>query len=115
MTKEIPSTALFAFNTVFKTMEVFATRNEAIDRVPGLEIAEGDWLFFAANGASLDAVFSTDPVVQAGDRWVLSNGVYDLQAGKGADLPAFLFDLCTGTDGVWMQTLAELKDRFALL
>ena len=115
MTNTPPSTAVFAFNTVFKAMEVFTTPAEAVTRVPGLEIAEGDWMFFAANGSPLNAVYSVDPVVQDGERWVLSDGVYDLQPGEGPSLVSFLFDMCQGTEGVWMWTLEELKAYFGPL
>ena len=112
MTDMPPAAAVFAFNTVFKAMEVFETCGEAIACCPGLEIAEGDWLFFAANGFPLEAVFSIDPVVQEGERWVFSNGIYDLKPGEGPSLTAFLFDLCRGPEGVWMWPFVELEAYF---
>jgi len=111
MTDMPPSTAVFAFNTVFKTMEVFATYVDATVRVPGLEIAEGDWLFFAGDGSSLNAVYSVDPFVRDGG---YSNGVYDLHPGEGPNLMVFLFDMCRGTDGIWMWPFEELKAYFDL-
>ena len=111
MTDTSPATAVFAFNTILKIMEVFATRAEAIARVPGLEIAEGDWLFFAGDGSSLNAVYSVDPFVREG---VYGNGVYDLQPGEGPNLTAFLFDMCRGTDGIWMWPFEALKAYFDL-
>lgn len=112
MTQEIPSTAVFTFNTVFKTMEVFSTHAGAIARCPGLEIAEGDWLFFAADGTPLEAVLSVDPIAQKDGRWVLSNGVYAFGPSKGPGLAALVFNMCQGTDGLWISTFAELQARF---
>ena len=108
----LPSTAVFAFNTAFKSMQVFDSHADAMAHCPGLEIAEGDWLFFAADGSRLDAVFAVDPVVQRAGHWVMSNGVYDLKPGSGSSLMAFIFNMCRETDGVWMRTFAELEVYF---
>ncbi len=109
MTDAPPATAVFAFNTVFKTMEVFETCAEAVARIPGLEIAEGDWLLFAADGSPLEAVYSVDPVVRNG---ISSNGVYELKPGEGFSLAAFLFDMCRRPDGIWMWPFVELEAYF---
>jgi hypothetical protein len=79
---------VFGFNWVSKTVTVFASKAEAIATVEGLDIAEGDWRFFSADGSPMEAHFST-PARVCSDRY--TNGVYTLEpAASGSNLYTYL-------------------------
>lgn len=68
---------VLAFNTSFRTLTIFKSHSEAIKNCPGLEIAEGDWLFFDAKGKPLDPVFSVPAEIHL-EKNTYSNGIYTL-------------------------------------
>jgi|GEM_PF-1955978 len=102
---------VIAVNTSLNFIEVFDTLEEAVKRCPGIEIAEGDWLFFASDGSRLTAVFSKDPYIDE-NRNVYGNGVYRLVAGSGASLQEWLFDFCKRTGDFRFGTLKEFERLF---
>jgi hypothetical protein len=69
---------IFAFNGMSKTITVFASKKEAIANVQGLEIAEGNWRFFSADGSPMEANFSIPARIYA-ERNTYTNGVYTLE------------------------------------
>lgn len=67
---------IFAFATDEKTLMVFPTERDAISFCEGWDVSEGGWLFFAADGSPMEAVFS-EPASKSG--WVISHGRYSLR------------------------------------
>jgi hypothetical protein len=67
---------VFAFATDERTLTVFGDEQQAVAACEGFDVANGVWLFFGADGAPLDAVFS-EPASQAGP--IVSNGRYSLR------------------------------------
>ena len=102
---------VIAVNISLNFIEVFDTSEEAIKRCSGIEIAEGDWLFFAGDGAPLAAVFSQEPYVDS-KRNVYGNGTYALAAGSGVNLLDWLFDFCKRTGDFRFGTLLEFERLF---
>ena len=101
-------TKVFAINVSLFFFEVFPSEKEAIANCPGLEIAEGDWLFFDHSGAPLEAHFSIPAYVDT-DRGVYGNGTYSLRKGHGKTLTDHLFDLCLEHDTIRFGTEEGLQ------
>ncbi|HMN74207.1 MAG TPA: hypothetical protein PKA55_20280 [Rhodoblastus sp.] len=77
---------VFGLHLPVRRLIVFACKAKAIQFVEELDIAEGDWSFFAADGSPLEAHFSTVPKINH-DQNTYENGVYDLRpAMSGANL-----------------------------
>ncbi|MBQ0753307.1 MAG: hypothetical protein KBT87_11310 [Gammaproteobacteria bacterium] len=66
---------IFAFSTDDNGLEVFPTKDEAINYCEGIDVEEGLWLFWDESGENMEAKFSV-PNKKDGS-WVQS-GVYDL-------------------------------------
>ena len=66
---------IFAFATDEKTLTIFPDEKAAVAFCEGLDVAEGDWLFFATDGSPMDPVFSL-PATRKGV--VVSHGRYSL-------------------------------------
>jgi hypothetical protein len=102
---------VIAVNISLNFIEVFDSIEAAVKRCPGLEIAEGDWLFFAGDGSALSAVFSQEPYVDS-ERNVYGNGIYSLASGNGVHLQDWLFDFCRRTGDFHFGTLKEFERLF---
>src|SRR5689334_3018110 len=50
---------IFAFATDDRGLMTYADEAEAVAYAEGIDVEEGGWRFFAADGAELEAVFST--------------------------------------------------------
>jgi hypothetical protein len=82
---------VFGFDVLAKKLEIFASKTEAIASVQGLTIAEGDYLFFSADGAPMEARFSIPPRPPDPVSNTYSNGIYTLEsAASGLNLHTFL-------------------------
>jgi hypothetical protein len=66
-------------------LSVFSSAQMAAAFEEGLEIVEGDIVFFAADGSPLKANFSEKPYVDAKNKKYFA-GAYSLEAGKGDNL-----------------------------
>lgn len=66
-------------------LEVFFSASTAAAKKEGLNIVEGDLLFFAFDGSPLKACFSKEPYVDT-DKGKYFPGVYSLQPGCGEKL-----------------------------
>lgn len=69
---------VFGFDILYRQLQIFASKEDAIVAVEGLTIAEGDYRFFSADGSPLEACFSIQPFVNA-ERNTYSNGKYTLE------------------------------------
>ena len=81
---------IYAFATDDCSLNVFASEAEAIAYCEGIDVSQGNWLFFGNDGGSLEAHFET-PASQAA--MFVSNGSYLLlRAGSASpsDLIALL-------------------------
>ena len=79
---------IFSFSTDDKGLEVFPTKEEAIGYCEGIDIENGEWLFWDEFGASMEAKFSAPN--QKGKFSVVS-GKYDLVPfPEGLELNEFL-------------------------
>jgi hypothetical protein len=67
---------VFAFATDDKTLMVFPDERAAIGYCEGWDVSEGGWLFFAADGSPMEAVFSS-PAFKSG--FVITHGRYSLR------------------------------------
>ena len=77
---------VFGLERQMRILSVFSSRAEAAASVEGLEIVEGDWRFFGADGAPLEVRFSTMPRINA-QQSTYTNGEYVLEPAKsGASL-----------------------------
>ncbi len=85
-----PDTRVYVFNSVMWSVTTYATMAEAIEQTPGIEIAEKDTFFFAADGSSLQPHFSK-PAHFHSDGKSYTNGVYSLSPGTGRTLQSWLF------------------------
>jgi hypothetical protein len=88
--ESLPKTRVFVFDTTMQSVQTYATLEEAIGQTPGLDVAEGGVLFFAANGSPLVPVFS-EPARMNHDTNTYTNGVYSLTPGSGRTLQDVLF------------------------
>jgi hypothetical protein len=103
---------IFAYNTSSRSFRVFESEAEVIASCPGIEIAEGDWLFFSESGACLEAHFSVPASINA-ERNTYAAGVYTLRAGKGPALSQFLLDLCMSKpEPLHVWTFSEMDAYF---
>jgi hypothetical protein len=82
---------VFALNTVSLTLYSFESETEAIARCPGIEVAEGDWLFFSDEGYPLKPTYSIPPYVSA-ERGKYYDGVYSLIRSAGVGLSKIITD-----------------------
>ena len=73
-------------------LEVFSNAVLAAASNEGINIAEGDLWFFAADGSPLEAVFSERPYVDT-ERLKYLAGKYALQAGCGKPLRESIWDI----------------------
>jgi hypothetical protein len=81
---------IFGLDVLCKTLKVFASKAEAVASVKGLEIAEGDWRFFSADGSPMKSHFST-PAQIFPESNTYTNGVYTLEpADTGPNLYTLL-------------------------
>ncbi len=101
-----------AVNISMQFIEAFDTVQALVARCPGLEIAEGDWLFFAPDGTPLEAEFSIEPEVQRDGRWVFTNGLYELRKGNGPNFQEWLSELCLKSGDFRFGTLKDLERLF---
>lgn len=75
---------IYAVNVVLETMTVFNSKEDAVSACPGIEIAEGDWIFFDHSGRTLKAYF-TIPAQLDEESNTFSNGVYHLAYKEDVD------------------------------
>jgi hypothetical protein len=66
---------IFAFATDDKGLEVFLSKEEAIAYCEGIDVENGEWLFWDEYGASLEAKFS---IPNKKGRFSVVSGKYDL-------------------------------------
>lgn len=88
--RSLPSTRVFVFDLVSWSLVTYATMAEAVEQTPGMDVAEGDTLFFAADGSPLAPHVST-PARHFPARNTYTNGVYSLAPGSGRTLQDVLF------------------------
>lgn len=93
-----------------QTIKAFDTMEVMIANCPGLEIAEGDWLFFAPDGSPLEAEFSVNPEVQRDGRWGFTNGVYTLRKGEGPHFHEWMSEHCSKVGDIHFGTYAYFYD-----
>ena len=91
-------------------IEAFDTQEALIASCPGLEIAEGDFLFFAPDGSPLEAEFSVDPEVERDGRWVFTNGIYTLRKGDGLTFQEWVSELSARDGEIRFGTYAYFYD-----
>ena len=84
-----PDTRVFVFDATTWALATYATSGEAIAQTPGMDVAEGDTLFFAADGSPLLPHFSEPARFTSDTTYV--NGVYSLSPGAGRTLQYILF------------------------
>jgi hypothetical protein len=72
----------FALATDDNTLMVFGSEKEAIGYCEGLDVFNGNWLFFSQNGTPLKAIFSTAPK----GKWLIDHGKYSLIPDDGPGL-----------------------------
>lgn len=73
---------IFAFETDDKTLMVFPNERDVIRYCEGWDVSTGGWLFFAADGSPMEAVFS-EPASKSG--WVISHGRYSLRPNAASE------------------------------
>ncbi len=81
---------IYAFATDDRSLNIFASEAEAVSYCEGIDVSQGNWLFFGNDGGSLEAHFET-PAHQEGI--FVSNGSYCLRPAASAspgDLVALL-------------------------
>ncbi|HVZ28936.1 MAG TPA: hypothetical protein VG839_00990 [Asticcacaulis sp.] len=86
-----------AVNVSLQLIEAFETEQAMIARCPGVEVLEGNWLFFAPSGSPLAAHFSQPP------------RIYSLRAAEGPTFQAWLSGLCAKDGGFRFGTLDYLR------
>jgi hypothetical protein len=99
-----------AVNTSLQFIEAFDNAEALIARCPGLEIAEGDWLFFAPDGSRLEAEFSVDPEVERDGHWVFTDGVYSLRKAEGLTFQEWMSEQCQQNGDLLYGTRAYFYD-----
>ena len=100
---------IFALTTDDRTLLVLATDAEAIACAEGIDVEDGNWLFFDADGKPLEAVFTTPN--KRGSFWVES-GVYVLRPSESASMKSLLDELedVSAVEGEPpLNTVAEIK------
>ena len=105
---------IFALTTDDRTLLVFATEAEAIACAEGIDVEDGNWLFFDADGKPLEAVFTTPN--KHGSFWVES-GVYVLRLAASAFRKTLLDELddVSAVEGEPpLNTVAEIKKLLTL-
>ena len=100
-------TKVIAVDISLGFIEALDSIDAAIARCPGLEIAEGDWLFFDGDGQPLEADFLEKPLINP-EKGSYSDGVYTLRPGGGKTFQQWLFDRCREKD-FWFGTLRDLE------
>ena len=80
---------VFGLDLPGKTLTIFSSKAGVAATVQGLEVAEGNWRFFAANGSPLEARFSIPARIHP-ERNTYTNGVYTLEAATGSNLYTLL-------------------------
>lgn len=100
--------SVFAYFKSFDRLDVYRSRSEAAKNCEGLDVAEGDYLFFDAKGFPLEAVFSKPAYIDT-DRSVYGNGAYALQDGSGETLLEILIELCHRKGHVHLYSTDEMN------
>ena len=88
---------------------VFPNERDAISYCEGWDVSEGGWLFFAADGSPMEAVFS-EPASRSG--WVISHGHYSLRpiaASEKTQLLALLPQVATVEGEAPINTVAAIE------
>lgn len=101
---------IFAFATDDKSLMVFPNERDAISYCEGWDVSEGGWLFFAADGSPMEAVFSK-PASKSG--WVVSHGCYSLcpiAATEKAQLLALLPRVVVVEGKAPLNTVAAIEE-----
>lgn len=70
---------IFGLDIQRKTLSVFSSKEQILEMVEGLSIAEGDWRFFSSDGSALEARFSVPAKIDFQTN-TYSNGEYTLEA-----------------------------------
>jgi hypothetical protein len=110
----VRSHMIFAFATDDKTLMVFPNGSEAIAYCEGVDVEEGNWLFFDGEGNPLDAVFTTPN--KHGSFSVVS-GVYILQPSAEVSVKSLLDQLgeVAAVEGKPpLNSVAEIKKLLTL-
>lgn len=61
---------------------IFPNETDAVRYCEGWDVSEGGWLFFAADGSPMEAIFS-EPASKNG--WVISHGFYLLRISEDSE------------------------------
>jgi len=99
---------IFAMDTVYFGLYVLDSEAAAIALCPGLEVAEGDWQFFASDGSALEPDFSVPAYVDT-KRLKYGNGIYSLRAGAGTMLQEMLHKVAVVHGLTEFQTAEDVK------
>jgi hypothetical protein len=100
---------IFAFATDDKTLMVFPNESEAVAYCEGVDVEEGNWIFFDGEGKPLDAVFTTPN--KHGSFSVVS-GVYILRPSVKVPVESLLdqLDEVAAVEGKSpLNSVAEIK------
>jgi hypothetical protein len=102
---------VFALNILFNTLYVFNSKLDVAEKIEGIEIAEGDWRFFAADGSPMAARFSTPARINP-ERNTYTNGVYSLEAASGSKLQDIL-PTVSAVDSADLENVTEVEKFLA--
>lgn len=112
---------IFAFATDERTLMIFPNESDAVSYCEGWDVSEGGWLFFAADGSPMEAVFS-EPTSKNG--WVISHGFYSLRISADSEKTQLLallpqvaavegeapFNTVTAIEGLLTSRLSGMAD-----
>lgn len=96
---------IFSYATDDRSLKAFASEAEAVAYCEGADVAESGYLFFAADGSSLEPVFSVPAVTGL---FVIKHGCYSLCPGAGAHLRQVL-PYVSVVEGAGFHTVAEVE------
>jgi hypothetical protein len=100
---------IFAFATDDKTLLVFPSESEAVAYCEGVDVEEGLWCFFDANGEPLEAVF-TKP--NSRGSFTVVSGIYSLRPSSPVPAQSLLEKLpevATVEGKPPLNTVGEIK------
>lgn len=102
---------IFALATDEQTLFVFATAEKAIAYCEGIDVEEGIWLFWGADGLPLYPDFIAPSVRR---RFSVTSGVYRLlpvPALSNRPLTDFLGDICSLSPNPFFASLASVTSH----
>lgn len=101
---------IFALTTDDRTLKIFASEAETIAYAEGIDVENGEWLFFDECGAPLQAVF-TKPNKRGS--FLVESGVYHLQSSEGQGLMELLPQVSSVEGPSELGTTAAVAERLA--